>query len=479
MPNHPVSFFEQVNRNFERAAALTSHSRGLLDIIKTCNSVYHFTFPLERDNGDVEVIHAWRAEHSHHKLPTKGGIRYSLDVNEDEVMALAALMTYKCAVVDAPFGGAKGGIKIDSKIYSRHELERITRRYAFELVKKNFIGPGIDVPAPDFGTGPREMAWIVDTYIALANDKLEGAACVTGKPIAQGGIRGRTEATGRGVAFVTREVCDVAEDMKALGLSRGIAGKRVVIQGLGNVGSYAATFLQEMGATIVGLLEFDGGLYDPKGLDAAAIVEQWNALRRGEKSIHKLVLPEGIERLADPRMGLELECDILIPAALENQITDENAPRIQAKIIVEAANGPITSGASEALERKGLLIVPDHYANAGGVLVSYFEWLKNLAHVRFGRMEKRFEEKAYRGILEAIGARTGKHFTEQEMNDLAHGPDEADLVHSGLEDTMGNAYHRLREIRARHQGKADLRTAAFIDAIDKIAICYEDLGIFP
>src|SRR3954447_9619337 len=316
-----ISFFEQVNRNFERAAAYTKHKdeRGLLDTIKACNSVYHFTFPLQRDNGEVEVIDAWRAEHSHHKLPTKGGIRYSLDVDEDEVMALAALMTYKCAVVDVPFGGAKGGIKIDSKIYSRNELEKITRRYTFELVKKNFIGPGIDVPAPDFGTGPREMAWIVDTYTALANDKLEGAACVTGKPIAQGGIRGRTEATGRGVAFVTREVCSVAEDMKALGLSHGIAGKRVVVQGLGNVGSYTATFLQEMGATIIGLLEFDGGFYDLKGLDAKAIVEQWNALRRGEKSIQKLEVPAGAQKLANPLEGLELDCDILIPAALENQ----------------------------------------------------------------------------------------------------------------------------------------------------------------
>ena len=476
MANH-VSFFEQVNRNFDRAAALTSHPRGLLDTIKSCNSIYHFTFPLERENGEVEVVHAWRAEHSHHKLPTKGGIRYSLDVNEDEVMALAALMTYKCAVVDVPFGGAKGGIRIDGKKYSKHELERITRRYTFELVKKNFIGPGIDVPAPDFGTGAREMAWIVDTYTALANDKLEGAACVTGKPIAQGGIRGRTEATGRGVAFVTREVCGVEEDMKALGLSRGIEGKRVIVQGLGNVGSYTATFLQEMGATIIGLLEFDGGLYDPKGLDAQAIVAQWNALRRGEKSIHKLEVPDRAQKLASPAEGLELDCDILIPAALENQITALNVDRIKAKIIVEAANGPVTSDASETLEKRGVLIVPDHYANAGGVLVSYFEWLKNLAHVRFGRLERRFEEQAYRRILEAVEVRTGKSFTEPELKALAHGADEADLVHSGLEDTMGPAYHRLREIRAQHQ--VDLRTAAFIEAINKIAICYQDLGIFP
>ncbi|HEY4563321.1 MAG TPA: Glu/Leu/Phe/Val dehydrogenase [Thermoanaerobaculia bacterium] len=472
-----ISFFEQVNRNFERAAALTSHPRGLLDTIKSCNSVYHVTFPLERDNGDVEVIHAWRAEHSHHKLPTKGGIRYSLDIDEDEVMALAALMTYKCAVVDVPFGGAKGGIKIESKKYSKHELERVTRRYTFELVKKNFIGPGIDVPAPDFGTGAREMAWIVDTYTALSPDKLEGAACVTGKPIAQGGVRGRDEATGRGVAFVTREVCNVEEDMQAVGLSKGIAGKRVVVQGLGNVGSYTATFLQSMGAIIVGLIEFDGVLYDPKGLDAAMIVKQWNALRRGEKSLQKLDLPAELRWQGSPKDGLELDCDILIPAALEKQITAENAPRIKARIVVEAANGPVTTDASDLLNQRGVLIVPDHYANAGGVLVSYFEWLKNLQHVRFGRMEKRFEEQAYRRLLEAVGTKTGERFTEAEMMNVAYGADEADLVHSGLEDTMGRAYENLREIRGRY--KVDLRTAAFIDAIDKIAICYQDLGIFP
>ena len=477
MATQHVSFFEQVNRNFDRAAALTKHPRGLLDTIKNCNSIYHFTFPLERDNGEVEVVHAWRAEHSHHKLPTKGGIRYSQDVSEDEVMALAALMTYKCAVVDAPFGGAKGGIKIDSRKYSRNELERITRRYTFELVKKNFIGPGIDVPAPDFGTGPREMAWIVDTYTALANDKLEGAACVTGKPIAQGGIRGRTEATGRGVAFVTREVCDVEEDMKALGLTRGIEGKRVIVQGLGNVGSYTAMFLQRMGAIITGLIEFDGVIYDPKGLDAEAIVSQWNDQPRGDKSVKKLVLPDSVQRMENVKEGLELDCDILIPAALESQITEENAQRIKARVIVEGANGPTTSGASEMLAQRGVLIVPDHYANAGGVLVSYFEWLKNLAHVRFGRLERRFEEQAYQRILNAIEARTGKSFTDKEMKALAHGADESDLVHSGLEDTMGPAYHRLRELRTLH--KVDLRTAAFVDAIDKIAICYEDLGIFP
>ncbi len=467
-----ISFFEQVNRNFDKAAALTSHHPDLLTLIKNCNSVYHFTFPLQRADGTIEVIHAWRAEHSHHKLPTKGGIRYSLSVNEDEVVALAALMTYKCAVVDVPFGGAKGGIAIDSKKYTVQELERITRRYTFELVKKNFIGPGTDVPAPDFGTGPREMAWIVDTYVALAPDKLEGPACVTGKPIAQGGIRGRSEATGRGVAIATREACDVAEDMQPLGLTRGVAGKRVVVQGLGNVGYHAARFLEQAGAVLVGVVEFEGAIHNPKGLDLAQL---W-AHRHETGSM--LGLP-GATTLPSREAGLEIDCDILVPAALENQITRENAGRIKAKLVVEGANGPITSEASEMLAERGVLVLPDHFVNAGGVLVSYFEWLKNLRHVRLGRMEKRFEEGAFRRILNAIEGATTKHFTEGEVADLTHGADEADLVNSGLEDTFVTAYHRLREIRNQHREHADLRTAAFVDAIDKIALCYGEMGIFP
>ncbi len=466
------SFFDQVNRNFDKAAALTSHHPGLLSIIKTCNSVYHFTFPLRRMDGSVEVIHAWRAEHSHHKLPTKGGIRYSLDVNEDEVIALAALMTYKCAVVDAPFGGAKGGIRIDRNQYTVEELERITRRYTFELVKKGFIGAGIDVPAPDFGTGPREMAWIVDTYTAIASDKLNAQACVTGKPLAQGGIRGRNEATGRGVAIAAREACSVSEDMKALGLSPGLAGKRVVVQGLGNVGYHAALFLQqEYKAVIVGLLEYEGAIHNPDGLDVLEVVKH----RRETGSI--LGFP-GARNLPSSAEGLELDCDILVPAALENQITADNAPRIKAKIIVEGANGPTTSRASEMLSERGVLILPDHYANAGGVLVSYFEWLKNLSHVRFGRMERRFEEKAYSRLLGAITSATGEQFSDAEQKEITHGAEELDLVNSGLEDTMTLSYHRLWEIRNQHPG-TDLRTAAFIDAIDKIAVCYQDLGIFP
>lgn len=466
------SFFDQVNRNFDKAAALTDHHPGLLQIIKTCNSVYHFTFPLRRVDGSVEVIHAWRAEHSHHKLPTKGGIRYSLDVNEDEVIALAALMTYKCAVVDVPFGGAKGGIRIDRNRYTVEELERITRRYTFELIKKGFIGAGIDVPAPDFGTGPREMAWIVDTYAAIAPDKLDAQACVTGKPLAQGGIRGRTEATGRGVAIAARAACDVPEDMRALGLSTGIGGKRVVVQGLGNVGYHAALFLQEYGAMIVGLIEIEGAIHNPDGLDVLEVV-------RHRKETGSILSFPGARNLQNGSEGLELDCDILVPAALENQITADNAPRIRAKMIVEGANGPTTSRASEMLSEKGVLILPDHYANAGGVLVSYFEWLKNLSHVRFGRMQKHFDEKTFGRLLDAVSGATSRTFTDAERKSIAHGADELDLVNSGLEDTMTQSYQRLWEIRNRHRGQADLRTAAFVDAIDKIAVCYQDLGIFP
>ena len=465
-------FFEQVNLNFDRAARLTPHHPGLLEQIKICNSVYHMTFPLERDDGTIETIHAWRAEHSHHKLPTKGGIRYSMLVNEDEVMALAALMTYKCAIVDVPFGGAKGGIKIAKWKYSTEELERITRRYTYEMVMKNFIGPGVDVPAPDYGTGGREMAWMFGTYNALAPEKLEVMACVTGKPISQGGIRGRKEATGRGVYFGIREACGFAEDMEPLGLPTGLEGKSVVIQGLGNVGYHVAKFLQESGAVICGLAEYEGAIYNPKGLELERVMEH----RRESGSI--LGFPGGAD-IEPSSKALELPCDILVPAALENQITHENAPRVQAKIIGEAANGPTTPAAHDILNEKGAMIIPDSFLNAGGVTVSYFEWLKNLSHVRFGRLEKRFEESSNQNMLSAIERITGKAFPENEATRLSRGAGELDLVNSGLEDTMIDAYHEIREIYKQHGNDVDLRVASFISAINKVARSYLELGIFP
>ncbi len=466
------SFWDQVVRNFDKAASYTKHPKGLLDQIKGCNAVYRLAFPVKKDDGSVEVIHAWRAEHSHHKLPTKGGIRYSLSVNEDEVMALAALMTYKCAIVDVPFGGAKGGIKISVWQYSPGELERITRRYTAELIKKNFIGPGIDVPAPDYGSGPREMAWIADTYQTLAPDKLDALACVTGKPIGQGGVRGRKEATGRGVYFGVREACAIAEDMKALGLTPGLDGKRVVVQGLGNVGYHAAKFMQQGGALIVGVSEYEGAIYDARGLDIDALMKH----RTETKTI--LTFP-GVTVLENRDAALELDCDILVPAALENVIHEDNVARIRAKIVGEGANGPVTAKASEILRQRGVLVLPDAYLNAGGVTVSYFEWVKNLSHVRFGRMDKRFEQSAFERIVAAVQKATGKTFSDAEVRTLARGGDEEDIVNSGLEDTMINAYHEIRNIQKQKGAEVDLRTAALISSIEKIVKSYEDLGIFP
>jgi glutamate dehydrogenase (NAD(P)+) len=467
-----VSFFDQVSQNFERAAAYTKHDRTLLRQIKVCNSVYRMAFPLERDDGSIQVIHAWRAEHSQHKLPTKGGIRYSPDVNEDEIMALAALMTYKCAIVDVPFGGAKGGVRIDRREYSDNELERITRRYTYELIRKNFIGPGIDVPAPDYGTGAKEMSWIADTYATLATDKLDCMACVTGKPVPQGGVRGRVEATGRGVFYGIRECVDLADDMRALGLPTGIAGKRFVVQGLGNVGYHAAKFLTEAGAVMVGVAEYEGAIANPDGLDLEAVM----AHRKASGSLLGFPGARDLDRNAD---ALELDCDVLVPAALENQITAENAPRVRAKIVAEAANGPCTAEAGESLHQRGIVVIPDMYLNAGGVTVSYFEWVKNLSHVRFGRMEKRFDEHARLQLLEVMQQTTGKPLSPEDKARYAAGPKEEDLVQSGLEESMVSAYHQIREVRRTHGDVPDLRTAAFIGAIDKIVNTYADLGIFP
>jgi glutamate dehydrogenase (NAD(P)+) len=468
-----ANFFEQVTQYFNEAAKFTDYPAGLLEQIRVCNSVYRFDFPLRRKNGEIEVIHAWRVEHSHHKLPVKGGIRYSPDVYEEEVMALAALMTYKCAIVDVPFGGAKGGIKIEPKKYSLDELERITRRYAHELTKKGFLGPGIDVPAPDYGTGEREMAWMADTYAALNPGQLDALGCVTGKPVSAGGIRGRVEATGRGVFYGVREVCSVTEDMKALGLTPGIQGKRVVIQGLGNVGYFAAKFFQESGAHLVGLAESEGAIANPKGLD----LEKVMAHRRERRSI--LDFP-GATNLARREDALELECDVLVPAALERQVTAENAARIKARIVAEAANGPTTPEADELLTSRGVMVIPDAYLNAGGVTVSYFEWVKNLGHVRFGRLQKRFEQNAFTRLLHTVEGATGRQFSPEELEAVTQGASEEDLVNSGLEETMIGAYYPIRETWKRRRGDSvDMRTAAMIVAIDKVAMSYQQLGIFP
>lgn len=472
MAKHQLSFFETVLSFFDKAAKQTDHHPGLIEQIKYCNSIYEFKFPLKQDDGTIRIIQAFRVEHSHHKLPVKGGIRYSEMVNADEVKALAALMTFKCAIVDVPFGGAKGGVRIEPRRHSVEHLERVTRRYTSELVKKNFIGPGIDVPAPDYGTGAREMAWMADTYAALNPGQIDASACVTGKPIAQGGIHGRTEATGRGVYYGLERACSYEEDMKKLGLGVGIDGKTIVVQGLGNVGYFAGKFMEEAGGRIVAIAEYEGGIYNPKGLDVDAVFQH----RRETGSILNYPGAKNFEKNID---ALEYDCDILIPAALEQQITAENAPRVKAKIIGEAANGPITAEAEQILLKKGVMIIPDMYLNAGGVTVSYFEWLKNLSHVRFGRMSKRFEEAATAKLLSVVERVTNQQLSKEDREMVIHGADEIDLVNSGLEETMHNAYDDIRQVWLTHDGVSDLRTAAFVSAINKIAVSYMQLGIFP
>jgi glutamate dehydrogenase (NAD(P)+) len=467
-----ISFFKSVENYVDKAASYTDIPRGLVEQIKACNLVLQIRFPV-RIGDDFQVIEAYRVQHSHHRLPTKGGIRYAESVDQDEVMALAALMSYKCALVDVPFGGAKGGIKINPANYTEWQLQNITRRYTAELVKKNFIGPGIDVPAPDYGTGPREMAWIMDTYQAMRHGEIDSIACVTGKPVTQNGIRGRAEATGRGVFYGLREAMRQEDDMKKIGLSKGIEGKTMAVQGLGNVGSNTALISQAEGdVKIVAVSEREGTIYSADGMDVAKVL----AFRKETGSI--IGFP-GTQHIGDARAVLEVDCDILVPAALENQITTDNAPRVKAKIIAEAANGPITADADPILIKKGIMVLPDFYINAGGVTVSYFEWLKNLSHHRFGRLENRFHHDQFQGIVGKIEELTGKSVGDREKSFLTRGGTEVELVNSGLEDTMITAYGQILETFRQHRDIQDVRTAAFVCSLKKIASDYGSMGVFP
>jgi len=465
-------FYTDVTRYFDQAAAFTTHPKGLLDQVQRCNSIYRFDFPVRHADGQIEVLRAWRAEHSQHRLPVKGGIRYSTEANEDEVMALAALMTYKCALVEVPFGGAKGAIQINARERSQEQLERITRRYTHELIKKNFIGPAVDVPAPDYGTGEREMTWIADTYLQMHSDQIDALGCVTGKPVTQGGIRGRREATGRGLFYVLQEVCSVLDDMEPLGLSVGLNGKRVVVQGFGKVGYWVARFCHEAGALIVGIAEHDGAISCQTGLNPEQVWEH-----RQEKG--SILGFKDAATLENPSEALTLDCDVLIPAALENQLTVHNAADIRAQIILEGANGPTTPEASEIFHQQGKLVIPDVFANAGGVIVSYFEWLKNLSHVRFGRLERRHQVHSDNRLLQAMEMATGKKLTPNERESIIQPIDELTVVNSGLEETMVSTYHTIRDARISTAGIKDLRTAAYVVAIDRVARSYVEKGVFP
>jgi glutamate dehydrogenase (NAD(P)+) len=472
--NEP-SFRESVDLMFNRAVALMDLSPGLTEKIRVCNSTYTVRFGV-RLRGKIETFVGYRSVHSEHMEPVKGGIRYAPSVNQDEVEALAALMTYKCALVETPFGGSKGGLCIDPRQYEEHELEQITRRFAYELIKRDLIHPAQNVPAPDMGTGEREMAWIADQYMRMNTTDINGRACVTGKPPHAGGIRGRVEATGRGVQYALQEFFRHKEDKAAAKLSGSLDGKCVVVQGLGNVGYHAAKFLsEEDGCKIIAIIERDGALVDPKGLNVEE-VRQWIAKAGGIKGY------PNAQHVDDGASVLEMACDILIPAALEGVIHKGNAARIKAPLIVEAANGPITFGADEILREKGVVIIPDMYANAGGVTVSYFEWVKNLSHIRFGRMQRRAEEARSRLLveeLERLSSDKGLGWTlaDDFKAKFLEGSDELALVRSGLDDTMRTAYQAMREVWHGRGDVQDLRTAAYIVSIDRVAMTYRSKGL--
>lgn len=473
-PQEP-SFRESVDIMFNRAVALMDLPPGLEEKIRVCNATYTVRFGV-RLRGKIETFTGYRSVHSEHMEPVKGGIRFSLGVNQNEVEALAALMTYKCALVETPFGGSKGGLCIDPRAWEEDELERITRRFAYELAKRDLIHPSQNVPAPDMGTGEREMAWIADQYRRMNTTDINAAACVTGKPAHAGGIQGRVEATGRGVQYALQEFFRYPEDIKAAGLSGTLDGKRVVVQGLGNVGYHAAAFLSdEDGSIITGIIERDGALVDDGGLDVGA-VHEWIAKHGGVRNY-----PHGTY-VADGASVLEKKCDILIPAALEGVINLSNAANINAPLIIEAANGPITAGADEILREKGTVIIPDMYANAGGVTVSYFEWVKNLSHIRFGRMQRRQEESRHElivGELQRLSEHLGDQWsmTPNFKQKYLRGAGELELVRSGLDDTMRTAYQAMREVWYARDDVHDLRTAAYLVSIGRVASSYKAKGL--
>ena len=464
------TFRESVNMMFDKAISLIDISPGLAQKIKVCNSTYTVRFGVKL-RGDIHTFTGYRSVHSEHKEPVKGGIRFATSVNQDEVEALAALMTYKCALVEAPFGGSKGGLHIDPTQWEPDEIEKITRRFAYELIKRDLIHPSQNVPAPDMGTGEREMAWIADQFRRMNTSEINADACVTGKPLNKGGIIGRVEATGRGVQYALQEFFRHKDDVKTSGLSGSLAGKRIIVQGLGNVGYHAAHFLStEDGCKITAVIERDGAVINDDGIN----INQLQTHLIENKGVKGF---SGANYVSNGSEILEKDCDILIPAAMEGVINLSNAQRIKANVIIEAANGPVTAGADEILTAAGTIIIPDMYANAGGVTVSYFEWVKNLSHIRFGRMQRRQQASSNHILVEEIERLIGKPVSEDFKNKFFKGAGELELVRSGLEDTMCTAYQQMHDTWRSNENIDSLRTAAYVLALTKVADSYRALGL--
>lgn len=465
-------FLEMVKSYFDEAAKYTNIRRDKLEIYKNCNTVLKVMLPLRRDDGSIEFIPAYRAQHKHHRLPVKGGTRYSLGVDLQEVEALASLMTFKCAVVDLPYGGAKGGIRIDPRKYSDREIESLTRRYTLELAKKGFIGAAIDVPGPDMGTSTREMSWMKDTYqMFFGHIDINATGCCTGKAISQGGISGRTESTGLGVFYGVREFLNDTALMQKNGITPGIDGKTMIIQGFGNVGYWTAKFMTELGAKLIGVVEYNGSIYNPDGIDPDDLLKHL----QDRKPVN--TYPKVKESYKDDS-AMYAECDLLFPAAVEKSINRWNAHKINCKILCEAANGPTTLKGEEILLKKGILVLPDILLNAGGVTVSYFEWLKNLEHVRPGRLIKRWDEKSKSGMLNVIRRLSGKEESAINLSEeeklVLRGPSEKDIVYSGLEEVMCTAVDETKDTAKRLN--IPFKIAAYVNAINKIDKCYTEAG---
>lgn len=494
------NFFQMVEYNFHRARSLvqkniikelkhekgvpktsleerTHKVTGILNLIEKCEHVLELNFPLKRDDGSYETLKGYRAQHSTHRLPCKGGIRYDMAVDKDEVKALAALMTFKCACVDVPFGGGKAGIRMDPSKYSDYELEKITRRFTLELAKKGFIGPGIDVPAPDVATGQKEMSWIADQYSkTIGYQDIDSHGCVTGKPINQGGIHGRVSATGRGIYHATDYFLKHPGFMKMVGLDTGWKDKTFVLQGFGNVGLHTMRYFTRAGAKCIGVAEKDGSIFNPKGIDPRALEEH--------KLRHKSIVdfPDATQYAGDLMVA---SCDLLVPAAMEKVIDAKRADKIRAKVVVEGANGPLIPAADLVFLRKNVMVIPDLFANAGGVTVSYFEWLKNLNHVSFGKLMFKYErdssnlllDSVHQSLARGLGAGKVSVVASEALKDRIAGASEKDIVQSGLEQSTENAARAIANTAAKYNLGLDLRTAAYINSVEKIFNTYSEAGL--